>query len=395
MLKLNRLAFFLIGSLLWNSSYSQENFVTGSVITNDRDTLYGLINYQYWEVNPYKVSFKPNAQSAPIFYTPNDIIEYRVNNEIFVRGQVASNETEEVETVFLQTIFNSKKSLYYYKSNSGVVNFYIKQGERFELLIKKDKKYIEQLSVYLSDCPKVSKMIIGTAYTKFSLKKLFDNYFFNSHTYVLFRQKYVPKVEYGVLAGASLTTLDFSDAKYNFLKALEIANFSESYNFSGGLFLNVFLPFNKWRFSVVNELLYSSYKVKTSRESYISADDYTIYKTEFAFSYIKLNNLLRFRYPLGQTSIFINAGISNGYAFKQSNIEKGEAHFAYPPYVYYFDSRPIHRVRSYERGFIIGAGVKHKSVSLEVRYEKGNGMEDYSALETNINRYFVLLGYSF
>lgn len=394
MLKLNRLAFFLIGSLLWNSSYSQENFVTGSVITNDRDTLYGLIDYQYWELNPYKVSFKPDAKSASISYAPNDIIEYRVNNEIFVRGQVASNETEEVETVFLQTIFNSKKSLYYYKSNSGVVNFYTKQGGRFELLIKKDKKYIEQLSVYLSDCPKVSKMIIGTAYTKFSLKKLFDNYFFNSHTYVLFRQKYVSKVEYGVLAGASLTKIDFSKAQFNFLHLLDTTEFSASYNFSGGLFLNVLLPWSKWRWSIYNELLYSSYKVNGSIKFITAIDDYVIYRTEFALSYIKLNNLLRIKYSIGQTSIFINGGISNGYAFKQSNIEKRESQNPGEP-VYNSDFRPIHRVRSYEVGWIAGVGVKHKNVSLEIRYEKGNGMEDYSAIETNINRYFLLLGYTF
>ncbi len=397
MLKVNKLVFFLMGTLLWSSAYSQENFIPGSIIKNDRDTLYGLIDYQYWEINPYMVTFKANAQSAPISFTPNDIIEYRVNNEIFKSSHVASNGSNVIESVFLQTIFDSKKSLYYYKSNNGVVSFYIKLGGRFELLINngKDKKYLEQLSLYLIDCPKISTLLKRTTYTKYSLKKLFDFYFQNSHTYIIFRHKYVPKFEVGVLAGASLTTLDFSNAKYNFLKDLENANFSDSYNFSGGLFLNVFLPFNKWRFSIVNELLYSSYKVKTRRESYISADDYAIYRTEFALSYVKLNNLLRFKYPIGQTSIFINGGISNGYAFKQSNIEKGEAHFDYPPYIDYFDSRPIHRVRSYELGFIIGAGVKHKSVSLELRYEKGNGMEDYSAIQTNINRYFLLLGYAF
>jgi len=395
MFKVNKLVFFLMGTLLWSSAYSQENFIPGSIITNNRDTLYGLIDYPYWEVNPYKVSFKANVQSAPISYTPNDIIEYRVNNEIFISGHVASNETEVIETVFLQTIFNSKKSLYYYKSNSGVVNFYIKQGGQFELLINNDKgkEYIKQLSLYLSDYPEISKLLKRTAYTKYSLKALFNSYFQNSHTYVLFRHKSLPKVEYGFLAGASLTTLDFSHAKYNFLFLMDKTSFCNSYNFSGGFFLNVMLPWNKWRFTLVNELLYSSYKSSGNIKSVNSPTDYVIFTNEVALTYIKLNNMLRYKYSIGQTSIFINAGISNGYAFKRSVVEKRVDYEGTD--IYHSEWTPFHRVRSYELGYIAGIGLKIKKVSLELRYEKSNGMEDLSAIETNINRYFLLLGYTF
>ena len=152
-------------------------------------------------------------------------------------------------------------------------------------------------------------------------------------------------------------------------------------------------PRNQARWSINNEILFSRYKVKGTHEDCRGASEYATASTEIGYSYLKVNNLIRFKYPIRNLFLFFNSGISNGFAISETNSLQGEFRSASA-------SRSVRDValkdaRKYEQGLIFGSGVKYDRFSLEARYERGNGMSQYLNLRSLTERYYLLLGYRF
>jgi hypothetical protein len=63
-----------------------------------------------------------------------------------------------------------------------------------------------------------------------------------------------------------------------------------------------------------------------------------------------------------------------------SNVSEGEA---------------LDKIRKHEEGFILGSGIRFKKCSFESRFEKTNGLSEYSGLRSGMNRLYFLLGYRF
>lgn len=103
--------------------------------------------------------------------------------------------------------------------------------------------------------------------------------------------------------------------------------------------------------------------------------------------------MVRFSYPIGHFSIFVNAGISNGYGFNETNFLQKEIKFYAP--VRIEESKALDETRKFERGYVLGGGTKYKRFSVEYRYEIGNGMSKYSFLGAKTKKSFFLLGYKF
>tara|TARA_B100000949_G_scaffold214142_1_gene209458 strand:+ start:12250 stop:13515 length:1266 start_codon:yes stop_codon:yes gene_type:complete len=416
--RLKKFGLLLIGMLTFQLALSQGNYFPGYVIKKSTDTLYGYIDYRNWDQNPDKINFKTNTESNPISFNPIDIIEFKVDGELYVSGiiktEVSPTQTNrlnynprmntKVDTTFLQTLFRGEKSLYYYKKYDGGRNFYIKENSGFKLLtykrylkqqdgkdvVTENRNYLGQLSLYLNDCETINSKLENTSYKQKSLIKLFEYYYECSQSDVSF-QKELEKihVETGILAGASLTSLKFSDA----LPYLVEADYNESINFSAGIFFDFILPRNQGRWSINNEVLYTTYEVNGSYEEYQNENFYSLTTTEFEYTYLKINNLVRFKNPIGHLSLFFNGGISNGFVINEKNYKKEVS-------VFYPEERVVEELalndtRKHELGFLIGTGLKYNRYSLEVRYEKANGMSDYATLSSSTDRLYVLLGFRF
>lgn len=409
----------LIVLLTYQLAFSQENYIPGYVIKNSNDTVFGFVDYRNWEKNPVMVKFKKNIEDAPISFNPIDITEFMVDGEIYVSGiintEISPIQTDKlidapqinitVDTTFLQTLFRGKKSLYYYKNSDGRENFYIKQDTGFDLLIYKrylkqqdskrviteNRKYLGQLTLYLNDCETINSRLENTSYNQKSLIKLFQYYYKCSPSDISF-QKGIEKIhtEIGVLAGFSLTSLKFSSDAFAYLVE---AGYDPSINFSSGIFFDFILPRNQRKWSINNEILFSTYKVSGSYEEYVSENRYSITTTEIGYSYLKINNLVRFKYPIGHIFLFLNGGISNGFVVNETNYKKRKSKFYTTDRV--VEDLALDDTRKYEQGFILGTGIKYDRFSFEIRYEKGNGMSEYMALNSSTKRYYLLLGYRF
>ena len=417
--RLKKFGILLIGILNFQLAVSQENYIPGYVIKNNVDTLVGLVDYRDWKQNPSKVIFKTKIENKPTIFTPTDITEFKVDGNIYVSGIIYTevsptqiNKLVEnpqvnlvVDTTFLQTLFRGKKSLYYFKNSDGKENFYIKQNTDFNLLVYKrylkwkngkriiaeNKKYLGQLAFYLNDCETINSELENTSYNQNSLVELFQNYYKCSSSNISFEQKEEKiHMEIGIVAGASMTSLKFHSDDFSYLVN---TNHNSSTNPAGGLFLDLILPRNQNKWSIYNEFLFSTYQVIGSHEEYENENNYSVSTTEIGYSYIKIYNLVRFKYPINNLYLFLNGGISNGFSVSETNYRKEESKFYTTDRV--VEELALSETRKYEQGFVFGTGIKYNRFSLELRYERGNGMSKYSALNSSTKRYYLLLGYRF
>ena len=130
----------------------------------------------------------------------------------------------------------------------------------------------------------------------------------------------------------------------------------------------------------------------TYRQEYTS-NVYTDYNIDFGESYIKVNNMLRYSFPLNNFRIFINGGISNGISISETNFVREERNQLGDVTIYEY--KALERTRKHEMAFFAGFGLKYNRFSLETRYERGNGMSLYNSLLSETARYYVIIGFLF
>jgi hypothetical protein len=420
-------SFFFL--LFINNTYSQENYLPGSILNLSGDTLKGFIDYRNWENNPMKISFRESVSSPVIIYSPNTISGFLVHNELYisavVEAEISPTQFEELkvdpnirirkDTAFLQVMFHGTKNLYYYSDKNGKQNYYLKQWPDFELLVYKkylkqemkssgtsstinliqeNKRFIGQLALYFQDCPSLQPQINAATYSQKSLEDLFKAYYKCSGSKINYQ--YIPEkpvIFFGAIAGLSITTLNLSSSG-NSWEYIANVDYSTSCNFSAGLSLDLLLARNQRKWSLYNELILSSYNVSSHSENIENANKYFIYDTKIGYSYIKLNNMMRYTYPVNEkTFVFANAGFSNGFALAETNSLEKETKFYADPVV--TEGPAMKDTRMWEFGILAGIGAKYQKFSLEARYEGSNGMSAYPALVSRVSRLYFLLGYRF
>ncbi|MCB0608140.1 MAG: outer membrane beta-barrel protein [Lewinella sp.] len=397
---------------------AQENYLPGRIITLQGDTLKGLIDYRNWKNTPQKVGFRKSENSEKTVYQPLDIRGFAVSDEIYesaiVEVETSPFKANELkaekdlimgkDTTFLQSMVIGPKSLLYYKGIYGNEQFYIRRDGQIELLVYKrylktqngkkgigeNLKFLGQLTHYFQDCPSIQSRIKNTIYRKKSLESLFEAYYKCSGDEIAFQKKSEKlALKGGVFAGLSRTTLKFKGGTRT-----NSSGSSPSIDLSGGLSLDLIFPrtFQKWIFR--NELQYYSYNTEESYKdpTIIGGYNSTIIN-KFGFSYLKLNTMARFKFPVKKAFGFINIGMSNGFMLSQTNDRYIDSDLDDNGPVYFGNG--INDVRSHEEGLLIGLGGGSRSVSLEARFEVSNGFSPFSSLESTVHRFLVLAGYQF
>jgi hypothetical protein len=414
--KLPKIGLLLILSLLTISSYAQVNFIPGYIISAGNEKINGFIDYRSWEKNPDYVEFRTGIDDNIQRFSPLDIIEFGVDSDVYISAIVETevspedvsklnfnpNLEIEIDTVFLQTIFNGNKELYYYMSLEGNTNFYIRQGNEISLLSYKEyfketddtykslvenNRYIGQLSLYLNDCPEVQSRLRTIEYTKRSLENLFAYYYKctgSDPAYEMGEAKAIK--EFGLLAGATLSSTKFVTNIYDYLSEADVDN---SINFSGGIFFNVIMPRNLYKVSINNELFFSSYNIVTSYDE--ERFNHVLTTAWFDYTYLKINSMVRYKYPIGTASLFFNGGISFGYSIKGTNHKEANYYNANR----IEESLAVEDARKSERAILAGAGVKYNRFSFETRLEIGDGIVSTATLRNYTTRIHFLIGFKF
>jgi len=403
-----------------NNAYSQTKFETGYVIDIQKDTIKGSIEYQNWDKTPKAIAFRSNNDSKSTICTPENIQSFSVAGERYVRAIVTIDESPsrdnelsdsetpqyKTDTVFLHVLIDGTKSLYYLKDKNLKEHFFIGQNGTYTTLvlikylnkvdgvtfIQKKELFKGQLNIYLQECSSIQKKINSVSYSKNDLIKLFNEYYKCTQEKTAYQPELDKiKSEFGILGGLSLTNLKFTGSNDN-ITALINTDYPYSKNFTFGGFFNIILPRKQGRLSFNNELIFTSYKV-----SGMNLDSYNVYiytntYSSIGYSYIKLNNLFKIKFPVKKIFLYIDGGISNGIAVSESSYIRVESQ-TYS--IKNISESSLIDPRKWERGVLLGLGSNIKSFSFEFRFERADGMSRYVDSSSPVKRYFFILGYKF
>ncbi len=141
MLVKTRLLCVALASFCLTSTFAQSNFKPGSVVTQNGETIEGLIDYRQWRKNPSSIKFQTAANTNPVTYTVKDLASFEVNGldryiTAIIKKDIRPVEMAELErafidtivtdTVFLRLLVSSNYSLYQFTDTKP--HFYIKEG---------------------------------------------------------------------------------------------------------------------------------------------------------------------------------------------------------------------------------------------------------------------------
>ncbi len=411
------------------SSFAQENYLEGKVIFQSGDTLEGYIDYRNWSKNPLQVLFKESLDHDPSSFLPGDIRAFHVEKERYVSAEVdievspvaqarltIDSAFQYEQTMgFLQVLIEGPKSLYYLKDIHNKEQFYILREGKFELL--RFKKYLRhimqaipnqdywvretqvietqdhvlQLLSYLGDCANIDYELRNLDFDKKNLKGLFRNYY-SCMGHLPAYQKGDEKVyiKTGIIAGLSFTHFQLISSSGNSLKNI---NYPLSLNPSLGISVEFVLPRNRRRWSFNTELLFINYKVVGTFEDIKSEGDHSLITTTFGQACLKLNAMPRYTRPIGNVSLYLQAGVSNGLRLREINHKKTE-HWFFSTFSTEED-KLIAATQKIETELLFGLGARYKRYFLEGRYEMGNVPSYNLALKGDLARVYVLMGYRF
>lgn len=169
--------------LINNNDFGQVNYKSGYIITNNNDTIYGLINLRSNYRNNRACDFKKTENDSPEQLLPTDIKAYKIDDrKFYVSKTISLKDTSNV--VFLEFLLNGIVNLFYYKDVVDEYFFIEKDNKLYELsnnkkiitnsythYLKYSNQYIGALSYLFQDSPEISGDIKKT---RFSYKSLLD-----------------------------------------------------------------------------------------------------------------------------------------------------------------------------------------------------------------------------
>jgi len=420
-----RLALTMLLVMICGVLYSQSIFLPAYVIDKKGDTLNGFIDYRNWANNPTRISFREDLNSPVKFLTPIDVKEFGVDNEIYV-GVIVDTEMSPVDlnrvgddpafrivrdTLFLQAILRGDIGLYYRRNRDNIVNLYLKLDGEYVLLrykkyytyderghlgavrrlLTENKPFIGQLKIAMQDCPDINYRIENTGYDLREMIRLFRYYYDCIDSEIVFeRERERGNLQFGLFLGGSSSTMNFTgDPFFNYLTR---ASFGPSFDLTAGVSLNLVFPRRFGRFSIPNEIQFTHYRMTGEFIDIRNPELYYHNFSELAFSYLKLNNLLRYNYLIQPFEAYINMGISNGLFVIEKNALRVDE------YIYGIEStkeyKALNHPKKHEFGIIGGAGFVFNRISMEFRYENGTGISQYFGLKSRTQRIYFLLGYA-
>lgn len=421
-----KLTFLLIGILLYLPSYSQENFQPGSITLANGETIQGFIDYREWQSNPDKITFKSSIDRKGVSYSYEDLLGFSVQKEFYVSAtfeiETSSTVTNNLDLSrefktekkkgFLKSLISGSKSLYLYKDNVAKRNFYIGKDDTFELLLYKKylinegtsemqkadhKKYLEQLAGYFKSCPKVYTTLKNAEYKLKSLEKVFKSYYECTNEEFISRIiKKKPGYSFGVFGGINYSKISFSGNRDYYAEIID-TDFPANINFAGGLSFELIFPRFQKKWSIFNELQYSYLNMSGRYELSGWSTFYQNIDMEFKYSFIKLNNQLRYTHPISeQLALFTNIGFSNGYIHEVKNykLEENNINWNYTDVT--FEGRAIDsEIFKHEKSLLVGIGLKFSRLSIELRYENASDLVKGLSVNSKRNNLYLLIGFRF
>lgn len=132
------------------SVLSQSNYKEGYIITMEKDTVHGIIDFRTDHTNSLICKFKLNVGASEKNYQPGEIAGYRFVNE----GKYYVSRTVVIDslrrTVFLEFLVQGLLNLYYFPEGNGYYFFEDKDGS-LKAITKKPDEIIDNYKLKVDD----------------------------------------------------------------------------------------------------------------------------------------------------------------------------------------------------------------------------------------------------
>jgi len=294
------------------SSYSQGNYVPGSIVLKSGDSIVGFVKSQDEEKLKDGCFFKRDIDSKPDFYAADSIKSFRFNNRFYESKNIGINNPK---NVFLECLVDGKVDLYFLKDNDSIHYYVVNRDNKLiellntsELIIVDDRvcyryfyDYIGTLNSTFADYPPIFPDVKKTRFTSDQLVKIVKKYndeACGDEVCIVYKKNIKPVTYIGFKAGVNYSNINFNP------KFEETTDFWSDLNSShtAGSSISIFLC-QKNLFGSVNmsQNLSIGYSVDSYKSDIFSIEMQTL-SIPFYFS--------RY-YPIGNFKPFINFGIDN------------------------------------------------------------------------------------
>lgn len=371
---------------------AQVTFEKGYIIDNSGKKIECLIKNLEWQYNPSEFIYKTNESSPEIKGVLTGVSEFGVFGSIkYVRAILEADLTSDkadrigsdrapsftLDTLFLKVINEGEASLYKFENSDCRKFFFSINGSPVKQLIY--KKYLadnyniaennlfrNQLwgEVRIDGSSESSLMSIN--YTERSLQSYFEK--FNSSKGIKNSTRKVvnerERFNFKLKPGATASSLTFLSDINSIDKKID-----QSPSFSLGAELEIFLPFNKNKWSFIVEPTYQYFKGSSDNPK-LSADVKSLDLPVGARFYMYLNK---------NSKLFITGLFIPNFSVQLDS-----------KVIVYAESLDVSTTNSYA----VGAGFSWKMLSAEIRYFTArNLVKDYVNWQAKYERVGIILGY--
>jgi len=379
-----RILVFILFTISGNIIWAQTDFRPGYIITNDFDTIQGLIDYRGDIRNSTLCQFKPDPSTEPQTYYPSDIKGYRFIDGKYYTSRVIHKEGSR-ERLFLEYLVHGIADLYYYRDNTGDHYLIEKEGENFiELtnvqveVYRNDKKYFIPSNSYIgllkatfSDCEEILPEIDKVKFKHNDLINITSDY----HSIVcegedcIIYEKKLPVVSLSI---GPVIGLNYASLKYFIVELYPDLDFRSDWSLRGGVSLNLQSPRLNEKISFqIDAVIMNNYFYAFDKQENTLVDEITYNDVHIHLSTLKLSLLLKYTYPKGKIVPTVFAGFVGDFGLKSDNLRIFERDIESIVFRYDYTDIPMSDI---SMGIQTGLGLNYildpsKTLSLQFYYE--------------------------
>lgn len=422
-------SFFLLFS---SRLIAQSKLSKDYIVTQNSDTIQGIIEDKQWKLNPKRIKFKKEISDPSTVYTTSQLKGFYVSNsnehykstlvsidhtpyelsELITPKEIGRRYKEFLKTdsVFLRQLVQGKVNLFILNEGGSKTHFYIQklpQDTIVELLYKRFLQetpmgtvgnnqigvmegYKQQLQEYFEDSPSTRPKINSTKYEETSLINLFNFYNGLAHPVNSNLQKVTrSRSDFYLLVGGTSSQLSFQTDETS-PQYLNQVKFKSSFKPTINMGLDWIFPRLNQSWSWYNELGYRSFDFSDKLENnFINTIPGTTHITLQA-EQIHFLSSARYRLSKGKLRPFVNAGLTVSLNLNHTD---SLVHVVGPSLR--FQRVTISDWKKQQLGWQIGCGIIYNRWIADFRYERSQGMSNDADKKTPMSVFYALIGYRF
>ena len=285
---------------------AQRDYRNGYIVTNDLDTVYGWIDYRGDIRNSKVCSFRKNETDKAIDFAPGDIAAYRfIDSKYYVSKDIDTENNP--KTVFLEYLVNGMANLYYYRENNINNHYYIEKDGRI-IELKTEERIVTAGDILFTQTVRLYIEMLKSTFNALEMNNKIDKVKLEHeslidivrdyHLYactdgseciVYEKKKPLIAMRIGPVIGGNLSypkNMYFAKKEYDF---------QPSFNFGGGINLNLSMPRLNEKIFLQMQLLYTGYYFFGTLQN-----DEKSESAHFRANVLQIGTALKYEYPKGR-----------------------------------------------------------------------------------------------